>query len=269
MVFRLIEGRRRPDPWPRRRRSAGGALFLLSRDARLFREVTLAGLSAASPGLARRLWRSAHFRANDERRDARAGLCPCQRAALSDGNPAPRWSRADRGGGRPRPSRCRPIIRTLGFYRLAEALCRAFAGGAGAAQAYAGGVNAFLETHADALPPEFLLLGDKPEPWKPADSLVWGKLMALQLSHNYKLEALRAQLAQKLAADEVGWSFRAAVRGGPSPPSRSSTRATRRARARRQVGALLPASARRFQRMGRLGRAHGDRQADPRQRSTS
>src|SRR5208282_3947701 len=54
---------------------------------------------------------------------------------------------------------------------------------------------------------EFLILGDKPEPWKPADSLVWGKLMSLDLSVNYKLEALRAHLQQKLSPEQARWLF--------------------------------------------------------------
>ena len=47
------------------------------------------------------------------------------------------------------------------------------------------------------------MLGITPEPWTPADSVVWGKLMGLQLSHNYKLEMLRAQLAPKLTASQM------------------------------------------------------------------
>ena len=42
-----------------------------------------------------------------------------------------------------------------------------------------------------------------PEPWKPADSLIWGKLMALQLSGNYNDELLRARLMQKFPADTI------------------------------------------------------------------
>jgi len=100
------------------------------------------------------------------------------------------------------------FIRTLGFYRLAESSFAALSPFAQARlQAYADGVNAFLETHGDALPPEFMLLGDKPEPWKPADSLVWGKLMALQLSHNYKFEIMRAELRQKLSPEQASWIF--------------------------------------------------------------
>jgi penicillin G amidase len=99
-------------------------------------------------------------------------------------------------------------IRTLGFYREAESSFSALSPWAQRRlTSYADGVNAFLDSHKDALPPEFLLAGDRPEPWKPADSLVWGKLLSLQLSHNYRQEALRAHLRQKLGEDEAGWLF--------------------------------------------------------------
>ncbi len=107
------------------------------------------------------------------------------------------------------------FIRTLGFYREAESSFSVLKPDVQARlQAYADGVNAFLATHAGALPPEFLLLGLKPEPWKPADSLVWLKLMALQLSHNYKVEAIRDELRRKLTPEEAGWIF-------PMPPADS------------------------------------------------
>ena len=100
------------------------------------------------------------------------------------------------------------FIRTLGLYRLAEASYDALSPWAQQRlKAYAEGVNAFLDSHRNALPPEFLILGDRPAPWTPADSLVWGKLMSLQLSNNYPLEALRARLAQKLPADKADWLF--------------------------------------------------------------
>lgn len=100
------------------------------------------------------------------------------------------------------------FIRTLDFYRLAESSFSALSPWAQARlQAYADGVNAFIETHKNALPPEFLILGDTPEPWKPADSLVWGKLMSLQLSSNYALETLRAKLQQTLPPEQARWLF--------------------------------------------------------------
>ena len=72
-------------------------------------------------------------------------------------------------------------MRTLGFYREAEASFAALSPLAQKRlQAYADGVNAFLDSHRSALPPEFLITGDRPEPWKPADSLVFGKLLSLR-----------------------------------------------------------------------------------------
>ena len=82
-------------------------------------------------------------------------------------------------------------------------------------QAYADGVNAFLDTHKNALPPEFLHRRRPPEPWKPANSLVWGKLMALQLSHNYEIEALRARLREKLGPEQAKWMFPGMKPGDP------------------------------------------------------
>ena len=43
----------------------------------------------------------------------------------------------------------------------------------------------------------------EPEPWRPADSLVWLKLMALQLAANYRGELLHARLAQKLSPEQL------------------------------------------------------------------
>lgn len=64
-------------------------------------------------------------------------------------------------------------------------------------EAYAGGVNAHLR-QPSALPPELGLLGRTPEPWRPVDSLLWGKLMAIQLSGNWRDELLRARLSRTL-----------------------------------------------------------------------
>ncbi len=53
------------------------------------------------------------------------------------------------------------------------------------------------------MPIEFQILGYRPEPWRPADSLVWGKLQALQLSANFREELLRARLLTRLTPREV------------------------------------------------------------------
>jgi penicillin amidase len=93
-------------------------------------------------------------------------------------------------------------MRVLGLYRLAEASYGALDADTRAdLDAYAAGVNAYLDHPVAPLPLEFQLLHITPEPWRPADSLVFGKLMALQLSSNYREEALRAALAARLPPD--------------------------------------------------------------------
>lgn len=74
-------------------------------------------------------------------------------------------------------------------------------------EAYAEGVNAFLTTRRGAPPPEFVLLRHRPEPWQPADSLVWGKMMAWSLGTNWSNELLRARLAERLSASQIADFF--------------------------------------------------------------
>ena len=96
------------------------------------------------------------------------------------------------------------FLRTLGVYRVAErTLPNLSAETQGALDAYAGGVNAFLEGRRGALPPEFSVLGYKPEPWTPTDSLVWLKMMAWDLGGNWDDELLRARLLEVLPPERV------------------------------------------------------------------
>ena len=136
------------------------------------------------------------------------------------------------------------FMRTLGFYREAEASFAALSPPTQKRlQAYADGVNAFLDSHKDALPPEFLISGDSPEPWKPADSLVFGKLLSLQLSNNYKLESLRAHLRQKLGPERAAWMFPGLKPDEPitTEPTLNATHASRES-LEDQIGALIGVS---------------------------
>ncbi len=106
------------------------------------------------------------------------------------------------------------FIRTVGFYREAGTSFSALSPWAQKRlQAYADGVNAFLASRP--LPPEFLLVGDRPEPWTPADTLVIAKIEAYQLSQNYKLKLLRARLVDKLGPERANWLFPGARPGEP------------------------------------------------------
>ncbi|HJT05438.1 MAG TPA: penicillin acylase family protein [Stellaceae bacterium] len=94
--------------------------------------------------------------------------------------------------------------RTLGLYRAAERQYALLSPGLRTAlDAYAAGVNAYLAQHEGALPPEYQLLRVTPEPWRPADTLVWGKLMDLQLAGNFRNELLHARLAQHLTPEQL------------------------------------------------------------------
>ena len=100
------------------------------------------------------------------------------------------------------------LIRTLGLYTLATSSYAVLSPESQhLLNAYAEGVNAWIAAHPFSLPPEFVMLGITPQPWTPADSLVWGKLMALQLSKNYQLEALRAELAKKITPQQMKGLF--------------------------------------------------------------
>lgn len=91
------------------------------------------------------------------------------------------------------------FLRTLGVYRLAERDYAVLGSEVRAAlDAYAAGVNAYLAGHEGAWPPELLLGGVTPEPWKPADSLVWARMMGLLLGGNFRAQATRAALTERL-----------------------------------------------------------------------
>ena len=96
------------------------------------------------------------------------------------------------------------LMRTLGLYRLAEESWRRLSTQTRKAlNSYASGVNAFVATHSGALPPEFVLLSFTPEPWRPADSIVWSRIMAMRLTGNWRTEALRANLAGRLSPARI------------------------------------------------------------------
>jgi penicillin G amidase len=96
------------------------------------------------------------------------------------------------------------FIRTLGLEEAARAsLAYLRPDTVALLEAYAAGVNAYLATRSGPLPPEFLILGYQPEPWQPVDSLAWMRVLALDLSTNWRDELLRARLARRLSQDQI------------------------------------------------------------------
>jgi penicillin amidase len=96
------------------------------------------------------------------------------------------------------------FIRTIGWRRVAEEESEALTGEAlTMLEAYSAGVNAFIESHRGALPLEFIILGFEPEPWTPADSLAWAKVMAWDLGGNWETELLRASLIEAVGEEKT------------------------------------------------------------------
>lgn len=127
------------------------------------------------------------------------------------------------------------LTRTLSLAQAAQRdLELLSAEGRAAAEAFAEGVNKFLEQHGESLPLEFLLLGYRPEPWMPLDSLAITKLQAYDQAVNFQTELVRAGVAQRLGPealpalfpsseivsrdDAPAWARIAGLLGGGSEP---------------------------------------------------
>ncbi len=113
------------------------------------------------------------------------------------------------------------LMRTLGLYRVARTNLEILAPETRALlNAYAAGVNAYLENPPRAWPLEFHLLappfGYRPEPWRPTDSLVWGRLMALRLAGNWSDEIRRARLSKRLSPKQIDFLWPDYPAGVPS-----------------------------------------------------
>ncbi len=63
---------------------------------------------------------------------------------------------------------------------------------------YARGVNLFITTHQDSLPPEFKLLFYRPQPWSGADSVSIGLMMVEMLDTHWYAKLAREKIAAKL-----------------------------------------------------------------------
>lgn len=90
------------------------------------------------------------------------------------------------------------FVRTVGFRRSAEAeLAQLDPEVRAGLEAYARGVNAFIHSHADAMPLEFALTGIKMEDWQPVDSVAFGKLQAWDLTDSWDSDLLMNELRSR------------------------------------------------------------------------
>jgi penicillin amidase len=101
-------------------------------------------------------------------------------------------------------------LRTMGWSRIAKVELEQLSEETSRnLQAYADGVNAYLQTHqGSTLSLEYAILkltnsNYQPEPWKPIHSLTWGKVMAYDLGRNLEREIERTVLLQRLPLDKL------------------------------------------------------------------
>jgi penicillin amidase len=95
-------------------------------------------------------------------------------------------------------------FRTLGFSRAAERdVAQMDAESRKLLEAYARGVNLFIEDHQDRLPVEFTLLRYKPLPWHPSDTLAISGYMYRTLTDTRERELNRAKVTERVGADRA------------------------------------------------------------------
>ncbi len=108
------------------------------------------------------------------------------------------------------------FLRTLGIWQAAAAnLAQLNAEQSKLLDAYVAGVNHWISSHAGSLPPEFVTLRIKPEPWTPQHSLAIEKIMSWDLAlYSGAVELTRA--ARRLGAQKSRYVF-------PSDPVSGTT----------------------------------------------
>ena len=96
------------------------------------------------------------------------------------------------------------LLRVLGLHRRAEATLAHFSPGARRRiDVYVDGINAWMKGRTGPLPPEFLILGFDPEPWTAADTVVWAKVMALDLAREWTRDLMRLRMSRFLDPDRI------------------------------------------------------------------
>ena len=108
------------------------------------------------------------------------------------------------------------FFRTITAGKSVEDIAAAYPHEAVAAwEAYAEGVNYFIDNHKGALPIEFTILGYKPEPWQPSDGTAVNYYMAWDLNTAFYVEMLYAAVIDKVGEKTAQDIFPDYVEGYP------------------------------------------------------
>jgi penicillin G amidase len=111
------------------------------------------------------------------------------------------------------------FFRTLGLRRAAQASLVTYSTPSkNVLQWYADGVNAYIKKAEQdgKMPPEFKILGYKPKPWTPLDSLTIGKYMAFDLGGHWEGQAFRYYLLDHFPKDKAEALFPSYPEGAPT-----------------------------------------------------
>jgi penicillin amidase len=96
------------------------------------------------------------------------------------------------------------LMRRFGLRRAAGAQLRQVdAETMAGLEAYASGVNTFMESAGGRLPLEFLILRYRPQTWTVADSVAFGKFMGWMLASGWATQIVRSQLMAKLGPEAL------------------------------------------------------------------
>lgn len=108
------------------------------------------------------------------------------------------------------------MFRTLGLWRHAQKTLPAVDERTRLSlEAYADGVNEFLQAHKGELPIEFDLLNFEPEPWTIEHSLLISRLMAWELNYSRWVDVVLTQLVERLGATKASEIFPTWPEGAP------------------------------------------------------
>lgn len=99
-------------------------------------------------------------------------------------------------------------FRVLGFRQAAERDAQtAEPAFRAAGEAYARGVNEFIEQHQNSLPMEFSILSYRPRPWQPSDTLLIVGYMYETLTSSWRWDLSRARIAPKLGPERAAYFY--------------------------------------------------------------
>jgi penicillin amidase len=145
------------------------------------------------------------------------------------------------------------FLRTWGFHRLAKRLAEHLSPESRRVlEAYAEGVNAFIDENKSRLPLEFSLLQYKPEQWKIEDSIGFVRLLAFNLCYAWFFEPALGKLADQYGLPMAMEIFPAVLENTPSIVRLDKLGASTESATRAE---LVEARARRVPRAYRVPRA--------------